>query len=354
MKLFDDKQYKTEFKPVVGVDVRQHWSKQYAASLPGPLESKYSLGEGNTPMTLASNLGKNFSIPQLFIKHEHLNPTGSFKDRESFISVCIAKQRKLSRMSIVSSGNAAVSLAAYAQVAKIDCTCFISKSTSIEKKQIITMYGAKVVEIDGNYESIYRQMAVSIPIEENMTTGICSERPEANKVIAYEIWKKIGAPTKVIVPCGNGGNLYGIWKGFRDLQLAGLLVDVPQMIGVQIMGADPLAQAFAKNKPFVTLTNSIDSIAEGIIAEESYCSPKVMTALKQSGGCIMSVKEEEILPMVKQVLVTESLLIEPTSAAAFCALNHIVVQPTDTVVVISTGSGQKMVSKLVEKYDVSG
>lgn len=332
------------------VDQSKTGLSRYEKLLPVKGIGAFSLGEGSTPLTKATALGKDLGFTRLYIKHEELNPTGSFKDRESVVAVTLAAKNKLREVTIVSSGNAALSMAAYTRKAGIACTCFVPTTTSEEKKKLISFFGAKLYQIDGNYEQVYRHVADNYDRVSNLTSGICSDRVEATKTIAYEIWETMPTiPELVLVPCGNGGNLAGIGRGFYELQQMGKIKKMPRLVAVQVAGASPIAAAMKKDTPFEVFPNKVDSIAEGILAEESYCSPKAIDVLKKSNGFVIEVEESEIVRAMKQVLQKESLILEPTAAAAFAALPKLKafnVARTASVVVIATGSGMKMLGEV--------
>lgn len=333
----------------IPVEPNKNSFSTYQNLLPVQNIDTFTLGEGNTPLTKASNLGKVFGFENIFIKHEELNPTGSFKDRESVIAVALAKQKKLKQVVIASSGNAALSLAAYCKKAKIHCHCFVPSTTASEKKALIHLFGGTVHEVHGNYEHVYRYVADHFDKNINFTPGICADRIEGNKTTAFEIFEEIGVPNVIVVPCGNGGNLAGIWKGFFDLKKLKAIQSIPRMIAVQIAGASPLLHALQQHQSYVAFPNTIDSIAEGIIAEESYCSPKAIRAIQSSQGYVTEVTDSMIVRAMQLLADEESLLIEPTAAAAFAALPHLSrfgVHSTAKIVVISTGSGTKMLDEI--------
>ena len=327
----------------------KYYDYHFVSYVPNPVVAQLTLGEGKTPLTIAERLAAECGLEHVYIKHEERNPTGSFKDRESMVAIGLAKQRGLTTIQIASSGNAALSMAAYARKAGIVCECFVPITTSKKKKELIVFFGGILHELDGNYEQVYRYVADHYDVQTNMTSGICAERTEGTKEIAKEIWQEIGVPDVVVVPCGNGGNLAGIWKGFAELLEQQQIMIMPKLIGVQVAGAAPLKLTHELHQQFVVHPNTVDSIAEGILAEESYCSPKVMTALQSTNGAILEVSESQIKEALKQVIATESLMIEPTAAAAFAALpmlHKIGVASEAKVVVISTGSGMKMLEEI--------
>ena len=88
----------------------------------------------------------------------------------------------------------------------------------------------------------------------------------------------------------------------------------PQMVAVQVKGADPVAIAFKKGLVKYVLKNPVESIAEGIVARKSYNSIFAVKALRESGGFPISVTDEEIVSSLR-IAVTNGMIIEPTSAA---------------------------------------
>lgn len=320
------------YKPLIGVRVN------------------ITLGEGNTPLLTASEDLKKWSgFTNLWIKHEELNPTGCFKDRESAVVLSKVKRDRINKVSIVSSGNAALSTAAYAQIAKLKCDVYIPRKTSAAKKQLIKIYGAILYEIPGFYEDVYRYVVDHPTNSCNVTSGQNKWRVEGNKTITYEIWEQMGyAPDIVVVPAGNGGCLAGIWKGFEELRIIGKTKNTPRIVAVQIEGAAPLKEAIRQHKQWINLGKVNDSIAEGIVAAESYCSPKAIEAITKSNGRVVTVNDTEVLNALSILTSKESLITEPTSAAAFAGLKKLSYDPNSHIVIINTGSGMKMISEIPE------
>jgi threonine synthase len=314
-----------------------------------PVKITVSLGEGDTPLLKASDsLLKHFGLENLWIKHEEMNPTGCFKDRESSVVISAAKQKGITSVVVASSGNAALSTAAYCKIAGIRCTAFIPNKTEISKKDLIRLYGAGVKTLPGVYENVYRYVADMKTKDWNVTSGQNSLRTEGNKTIAYEIWEQVGVSDVIVVPAGNGGCLAGIWKGFWDLKRIGKIDKIPKMIAVQIKNAAPLEKALELGKEVAIVKDAPDSIAEGIVAEESYCSPKAIFAIKDSGGKVVTVSDQEIVDALVVISKYESFIAEPTSAAAFAALSKLKELKSQFIVVVNTGNGMKMLGKVVK------
>ena len=314
-------------------------------------KNSVNLGEGNTPLI---KIDKFFAVchnHKVYVKNEAQNPTGSFKDRESAIVISKAKELKHKKVFIVSSGNAALSAAVYANKAEIKCECFIPKHTSKAKKQMLKLYNADFHLMGGDYESIYRQVVDNpLPDAWNITGGQNFFREEGSKKIAYEIWKDIGVPDVIIVPIGNGTLFSAIYKGFKELKNVGLTNKIPKMIGVQIRKASPIKEALKQKKDYVVLNKIPDSIAEGIIARESYSSPKVIRAIKESQGEIIEVTDQETVRVLGDIIQIESLTPEPTSATVYAALRKLgfTNKRRLKIVCIQTGSGMKNLEEILK------
>jgi threonine synthase len=305
-----------------------------------------SLNEGGTPISQFKSYGAAHKLTNLWVKHEEINPTGCFKDRESAIVISAAMEKGILVVHVASSGNAALSTAAYAQKAGIKCMCYVPQKTSDEKKTLIRLFGAELILVEGSYEDVYRHLVELDPLGWNVTTGQNAYRTEGDKTIAFEIWDQLGVPDVILVPCGNGGCLAGIWKGFRELYSLGKITSLPQMIAVQIKGAAPLSKALEEGSDYSILPQIADSIAEGIVALESYSSPQAILALQESGGKVIQVTDDEIMFALKQVIKLESLVTEPTSAAVFAAVPKLAVDPESKVLCINTGSGMKFLQEI--------
>jgi threonine synthase len=84
---------------------------RYAATL--PFDSGVSLPEGATPLHEVDRLEREVGIERLRIKHEGMNPTGSFKDRGMTVGVRVAGELGVDRLACASTGNTSAALAAY-------------------------------------------------------------------------------------------------------------------------------------------------------------------------------------------------------------------------------------------------
>lgn len=309
-----------------------------------------SLGEGNTPLIRIKNFSSECKDNFVYIKNEGQNPTGSFKDRESALIISKAKELGYKKVVIVSSGNAALSSSVYANKAGLQCECFIPHHTSKAKKQVLQLYSSDFHTVHGDYETIYRK-TVDNPISDawNITAGQNFYREEGSKKIAYEIWEAIGVPDVMVIPIGNGSLFIAVYKGFVELKRVGLTNKMPLFVGVQVKDASPVAEAIRKKEDYAILKKIPDSVAEGIIARESYSSPKVVRAVKENKGKIIEVTDQEIIVALKDIIKIESLTPEPTSAVVYAALKKLGLQTIgNKIVCIQTGNGMKNLEEILE------
>lgn len=303
-----------------------------------------SLGEGNTPLVWA----EAFGIPVAF-KCEHQNPTGSFKDRGSAVIVGFLHSRRVREVVEDSSGNAGASLAAYAARAGMKARLFIPDSASGPKRRQIEAYGAEVVRVMGP-----RSNATQAALKAVEAGRASEQAPLAYAshaclpfnlpgyaTLAYELLEQMGRPPgSLVLPVGQGGLLLGAWRGFLALKAAGLIAQLPRLVGVQARACAPLWALFAYGPAGLGWVAEAPTLAEGIRVLHPLRGDAVLRAVADSQGELLAVDEEEILPGREQ-LAHRGLYVEPTSAVVWGALAQIVGRLPEPIAVVLTGSGLK-------------
>ena len=123
--------------------------------LPTATDVAVSYPEGNTPLLSRSALSQWCGVDQLWLKHEGLNPTGSFKDRGMSVGMTQAKRIGARAVACASTGNTSASLAAYAAHAGIPALCLIPDGQVALGKLTQTLaYGARTLLVDGDRKSV--------------------------------------------------------------------------------------------------------------------------------------------------------------------------------------------------------
>ncbi|BDB97754.1 threonine synthase [Saccharolobus caldissimus] len=316
---------------------------RYKDLIPGYYKSIISINEGNTPLIKSANINK-----QLYFKFEGLNPTGSFKDRGMTVAVSSAVSLNYKTVIAASTGNTAASAAAYAARAGIKSFIVLPKGkVALGKLAQSVLYGAIILEVDGSFDvameavmRLYRDLKIVYPLN-----SFNPWRLEGQKTIAFEIMEDIGVPENVIVPVGNAGNIYAIWKGFNELLKIGIIDKVPRMIGVQAEGASPIANAIIKGKNEPDFIENPDTVATAIRIGRPVNWQKAMKAIKESKGTAIVVSDSEILEAQKTLARKEGIGAEPASAAAlagyFKAINYGIIDKDEKTVLILTGHSLK-------------
>ena len=344
-----DSYFTEQPKPDELTDKTQRGVARYVSALPIK-KLPVTLGEGATPLI------KSKVFDNVYIKNEGLNPTGNFKDRESAIALAYANEQGLKNLAIASSGNAALSAALYSRLYNIKMTCYIPERTPSAKKNMINLFGAQTHIVGNTYEETYHYLLDNLPRGSmNITSGAFSLRSDGTKTIAYEIWEELGkVPDVVVCPAGNGSALAAIYHGFSDLKEWGYTSKIPAMISVQISGGDPINQAFNNGSWLTVIDDPVDSDCEAIVAQESFCSPKAVYALRQSDGLGLSVNDHQVLDGLRFAIDNEGIFPEFSSASVFAAMLEYeseILKKGKTVVLINTATGLKETQFLQDKLN---
>lgn len=311
-----------------------------------------SLGEGGTPLSQASTLAQKLNVDCLLLKDESRNPSGSFKDRPTAVGVSKALEMGFSRVVTASSGNAAASLAAYAAKAGLECVVLVPENTPVGKVAQAVVSGARVIKVHGDYSYSY-SMAKEISNHTsamNLTTTFLNPFTyEGDKTVAYEIYSQMNreVPDWILVPTGAGPLLYGIFRGFLELQRYGLITGVPRLVAVQAAGCAPIEKAFRQNtsvsawKRTRTVAGAIADPLRGYERDGDL----VLAAVRLSEGTVVAAKDEEILDAVRTLATTEGIFVEPGAAASVVGAGRLMdrglVKRDDRVVCMLTGHGLK-------------
>jgi len=328
---------------------------RYDAVLP---EAKpVTLGEGFTPML------RSREYPNIFIKDEGLNPTGSFKARGLSAAVTMARHFGLKKLAIPSAGNAAGALAAYAAAAAIEAHIFMPKDVPIANRIECDYYGAQVTLVDGLISDCARKIAElkEKPAWSNqgwfdVSTVKEPYRVEGKKTMGYEVaeqfaWK---LPQGIIYPTGGGVGLLGMWKAFDELEQLGFIgSERPNMISVQSAGCAPIVKAWDEGRPDAEMWPHASTLAAGLRVPKPYGDYLILDILRKSGGVALSATDEEILDATRHWARVEGIFAAPEGAASLVAYRKLLssgfFSADDTVVLFNTGSGLKYLDVLDRK-----
>jgi threonine synthase len=346
-------QYNLNKKPIDRVELAQRprtiW--RYRELLPiGDDASIVDLGTGLTPLHRCRNLGKTLGLKNLYVKDDTTNPTNSFKDRPASVAISKAREFGVTAVGCPSTGNLAASVAAHAAKAGLPCYVFIPVDTEINKVLQASVYGAKIIAVDGTYDEANR-LAAEVAEEHGWAFANINLRPyyvEGSKTLAFEICEQLGweNPDNVIIPLGSGALLCAMDRGFRQFKEAGLTQgQLPRLIGAQGEGSDPMVRAFKNGSTGVPPIEKPTTIAKSLAIGDPGDGKYVLKAIRGSGGLAESVNDEEILAAIHLLARTEGIFVEPAGGVTVGVLKKLVEQgkldPDERTVCCVTGNGFK-------------
>jgi threonine synthase len=328
---------------MTGSRARPALIERYRAFLPvSEATPALNLGEGATPLIRAERLGRAIGAPNLHLKIEGQNPTGSFKDRGMVVAVAKALESGAHAVVCASTGNTSASAAAYGAAAGLEVIVVLPRGqTALGKLLQALAAGARVVAVDGNFDDALRIVRSLAEQDEHPVTLVNSVNPyrlEGQKTAAFEVVDDLGrAPDVVAIPVGNAGNISAYWQGFREYASAGRSDSTPAMWGFQAAGAAPLVHGRRVERP--------ETVATAIRIGAPASWEKALAARDESGGRIDAVSDDEILAAYRDLAHLEGVFCEPASAASVAGLHKVAatgdLDPDATVVAVITGHGLK-------------
>ena len=330
------------------IDTRKRSLWRYAAALPVEVPDPITMGEGLTPLVSQKWRG----VPALF-KLEFLSPTGSFKDRGASVMLSILRGQGVTKVLEDSSGNGGAAIAGYAAAGGLKAKILVPASTSPDKTMQMRAYGAEIELVSGTRQDV---SDAAVRQAETMFYAGHNWQPfflQGTKTLAYELWEDLefNAPNNVIIPTGAGSNILGCDIGFSELLRRGEIASLPRLFAAQPEACAPLHASFTANSDDLTPVEARPTIAEGASIAHPVRAREVLAALRRSRGGTVAVSEAAIERALFE-LARIGLYAEPTSALAAAAFTGLlergVIQPTETTVVVLTGSGLKATRRIGE------
>jgi threonine synthase len=329
---------------------------RYGDLLPVADANPVDLGAGFTPLVRADRLAAELGLGELWIKDDTANPTGSFKDRVVSVALTKARQLGFKVAACASTGNLANSVAAHAARAGMESVVLIPSDLEKAKITMTTVYGGRVIAVDGTYDDVNRlcaELTSERPSWAFVNVNVRTYYAEGSKTLAFEVAEQLGwqAPDHVVVPIGSGSQLTKIAKGFEELGRVGLLDEAPsvRISGAQSVGCAPVATAFAEGtdaiRP-VKPSTIAKSLAIGNPADGWYA----LDVIRKSGGSCAAVTDDEVIEGIRLLARTEGIFAETAGGVTIATLAKLaaqgVIRSDERVVAMVTGHGLKTVEAL--------
>ncbi len=308
-----------------------------------------SLGEGGTPLLHAKRLGEKLGIVNLYLKNDTVLPTGSLKDRSNSVGMSVGKELGFETASVISTGNAAASVAAYAAAAGMGSVVMVPKETALSKIIQARAYGAVVIVVDGRFDDEVAELYHSA-VKEFGWYDCLSSNPYriGKKSYAYEIVDQfdLRVPDWMIHPTAGGTGIFAMWKGFQEFLSLGWIDRAPKLVASQSAAAAPFVAAIEKGLKNVEPVIAVETVAESIqVGNPAALGWRALTALRESNGTAAALSDGEILEAQALTATLAGIFAEPAAATSVAAAKKLratgAIKANDVVVCNLTGHGLK-------------
>ncbi len=320
---------------------------------------------GDTPLQKAPRLAEAVGLPDLRIKLEGANPTGTQKDRIARLEVGSAAAQGSAGVSVASCGNFGVAIAHAAYVHELPCHVFVPEDFSGERVALMENLGAEVHRVPGSYEDAVRASrdhARANDLFDANPGGANTLRTLAGySKIAEEVVDQFGAtPDAVGLPIGNGSTLAGVHLGFRTAWAQGRAAAMPKVFGGSSRGNNPVPVAFARHQERCTPLdpNAVGEteVNEPLVNWDALDGTACLTAIVDSQGAAYGATDEELLDL-HAALLEDGIDAHPASLAAAAALRTAVQEgaleaDARAVVVLTSGRPEITVRRVEAPEDL--
>jgi threonine synthase len=308
-----------------------------------------SLGEGDTPLIRAARLGEHLDLPNLHLKNDTVLPTGSLKDRSNSVGISVAQELGFDTATVMSTGNAAASVAAYAAAAGIQSVVMVPVGTAPAKITQARAYGAEVIIVHGSFDAEVTRL-YRAAVQEFGWYDCLSSNPYrvGKKSYAYEFTDQLdGQPLDwVIHPTAGGAGVFYMWQGFKELAALGCIERLPKIATAQSAMAAPIVAAFhggtANVEPVIAEATVAESIQVGNPAALGW---RALAALRESQGSAVALSDAEVLDAQSLLARLAGVFAEPAGAISLAAAKKLrqagVIGRDELVVCNITGHGLK-------------
>jgi threonine synthase len=241
--------------PTTPVDNTYHSIFRFHPVMPyDPVSEKLSAYEdiAQTPMVRAERLSADLDV-ELWFKDEIAMPSGTWKDREGFVSIYRLARNGVSDLFVFSSGNTGTSLARSASLMRGPRLHLVVPKASEKRlatyRQFFDPEFVKVYLFDGSNDECIGEAK---RLAQHM--GIRSEggfsnyaRREGLKLFGLELAVSWGKPYDWYVqPVAGGIGIYSLHKAYCDI---GRRSDCPRILGVQAEICAPMVNAWRDRSP---------------------------------------------------------------------------------------------------------
>ena len=329
--------------------IAREWHIKPDIELFSPVETKYypEIPVGNTPFYQSLRLSNHFSGADIWLKNDSLNPTGSLKDRASYLVVAEAFRAGYNNIVTASTGNAASALAAMAAARGLKAIIFIPADAPPAKIAQIRIYNTQLIEVEGDYDEAFSQALEYTSLYDglNRNTAYHPFTIEGKKTAGLEIFIQNGyrVPDWIIIPVGDGVILTGIHKAFLDLMRANISDRLPRILGVQSTSSAAIVNYWETGN--YQNADHPQTIADSISVKTPSNAYWARNCLLECNGAGLTVDDIDILSAQKKLAELTGVFAEPAAAATLAGLEKAferdIIGKREQIVLLITGHGLK-------------
>ncbi|MFA5658983.1 MAG: cysteine synthase A [Oscillospiraceae bacterium] len=292
---------------------------------------------GETPLLELVNYQKKYSLnAKLIAKLEFMNPAGSVKDRVAKAMIIDAENKGILKSGSViiepTSGNTGIGLASVAAARGYKVILTMPETMSIERRNLLKAYGAKLVLTDGNsgmQGAILKADELQKEIGSSVVLGqfVNSSNPEAHRLTTGpEIWRDTDGGVDIFVAgVGTGGTLSGTGE-FLKLQNP----------GIKVVAVEP------EDSPVLSSGKSGSHKIQGIGA--GFIPKTLNTKIIDE---VITVSTDDAFKAGREVSRTDGILVGISSGAAIHAAAYLSKIPENAgknIVIILPDTGERYLS----------
>src|SRR6266513_527309 len=256
--------------------------------LPAILGEKIiTIREGNTPVYELPHCATSAGVQHLFVKHQGMNPTGSFKDTGMTVAASFARQAGYHWVACASTGNTSASIAAYAARGGLHSLVLIPEGKiSWGKLSQSLDYGAITCQLKTDFDGCVRvlnEVVERMPVY--LLNSVNPYRVEGQKTAAFELLEQLNwePPDHIIVPGGNLANSSAIGKALREMRQIGLISRMPKISVIQAEGANPLVRTIRETGGEKLVPVQAETMATAIRIGNPASWKKALRVIRESG-----------------------------------------------------------------------
>ena len=299
--------------------------------------------EGNTPLYNAPSVATYVGLDHLRLKHEGMNPTGSFKDRGMTVAVSQGAASGATAFVCASTGNTSAAVAAYAAICGIPAVILVPEgATAMGKLGQALAYGAKTVVVRGNFDdAMHLVQDAAEDLGLYLLNSLNPFRVEGQKAIILEALQQLNwqAPDWFAFPAGNLGNTSAFGKALVEAKQFGLIDHIPRLLAIQASGAAPFAASYERDFEGITAVRP-ETVATAIRIGDPVSFNRATRSIRNTNGVVTHVADDAILD-AKAVVDAAGIGAEPASCATVAGIAQMVsngtIKRSDRVVGILTG-----------------